>query len=89
MASNNTYYAAVATAVLKDARDAEPEPGYETFGIQLYQVIEQKIERLAEEYKEQNSEFNELVFKAEVLQRIADMLQKELRHRALGHPDKE
>ena len=76
MTTNNTYYTAVATAVLKEARDTKDEHG------DIAQAIQDITATLALEYKAQNPAFHEMNFRAEVLKRIAQELQDEISRRA-------
>tara|TARA_R110002012_G_scaffold106361_1_gene247620 strand:- start:365 stop:622 length:258 start_codon:yes stop_codon:yes gene_type:complete len=83
MGSKLTYYHAVATAVLREAR---VKPGDDA-GIHLHEVIQEKLSSMAEEYKEQNPDFNALRFRAEVLKLIAEELHNEIQRR--GESDAE
>ena len=83
MGSKLTYYRAVATAVLREARVV---PG-EDAGKELNKVIQEKLCAIADEYKEQNPDFDTLRFRAEVLHRIAEGLQEEFLRR--GESDAE
>ena len=83
MGSKLTYYRAVATAVLREARVT---PGEEA-GIHLHEAIQERLTCMADEYKEHNPDFNGLRFRAEVLQRIAEELHNEIHRR--GESDAE